>query len=124
MAITKKDLYKIFMNRSLAYAVFLAKEETDTTLLPEPMTKEEKELYDFCVSFASDVAERATDISAAKNWATKTDGAVADGEYSAKHYALLAKDWAVKMDGKVNDEDYSAKYYADQAHPEETAGET
>jgi len=112
MAITKKDLYQVFMNRSLAYAVFLAKEETDTTLLPEPLTKEEKELYDFCVAFATTVSNRATDISAAKDWATKTDAAVADGEYSAKYYALLAKDWATKTDAAVADGEYSAKHYA------------
>ena len=63
MAISKKDLYKVFLNRTIAYAVFLAKEETDTSLLPEPLTSEEKELYDFCIAFASDVAERAEVIA-------------------------------------------------------------
>ena len=90
MAVSKKDLYRVFLKPREAYLLFLAKEETDTTLLPTPLTKEDKELYSFCVSFASDVADRADDIDAAKDWATKTDAAVADGEYSAKYYALQA----------------------------------
>ncbi len=63
MAISKKDLFKVFLKPRDAYLLFLAKEETDTTLLPEPLTKEDKELYDFCIAFASDVAERAEVIA-------------------------------------------------------------
>ena len=41
----------------------------------------------------------------AKDWATKTSAAVADGEYSAKYNASVAKDWASKANDKV-DSDY------------------
>ena len=115
MAISQKDLYQVFLKPRQAYLLFLAKEETDTTLLPKPLTSEDKEMYDLCIAFASTVSDRATDIAAAEDWATKTDGAVADGEYSAKYYALLAKDWATKTSAAVADGEYSAKKYAQDA---------
>lgn len=121
MAMSKKDLFKVFLKPREAYLLFLANEETDTTLLPKPKSSEDTALYNACVSFASDVAERADDIDAAKDWATKTDAAVADGEYSAKYYALLAKDWATKTGAAVADGEYSAKKYAQDAAASATA---
>ena len=129
MAVSKFDLYNVCLTRREAYLLYLAKEEDDETLLPKPLTAQEEVLYDYCVnsaaSTATEAAEDAAEAAAlAKDWATKTSAAVADGEYSAKYYASaastsagLAADWAVKMDGLVNDEDYSAKYYANEAHP-------
>lgn len=62
-------------------------------------------------------AETARDT--ARNWATKTDGPVADSNYSAKYNANLAstsattaQNWATKIDGPVSGSNYSAKYYA------------
>ena len=109
------DLYSIFLTRREAYLLFLAKEETDTSKLPKPLTEEEEALYNYCVTSATAMSTRATDIASAKNWATKTDAAVADGEYSAKYYALLAKDWATKTSAAVADGEYSAKYNASVA---------
>ena len=135
MAVSKADLFKVLLTRREAYLLYLAKEEDDETLLPKPLTAQEEVLYDYCINSsastatdAAEAAEAAADL--AKDWATKTSAAVADGEYSAKYYATsasnsaaLASDWAVKMDGMVQeggvDVDYSAKYYADQAHPAE-----
>ena len=109
------ELYSTFLTRREAYLLFLAKEETDTSKLPKPLTEEEEALYNYCVTSATAMSTRTTDIASAKNWATKTDAAVADGEYSAKYYALLAKDWASKANDKVDSDYYSAKYYAEAA---------
>ena len=115
------ELYNIFLTRREAYLLFLAKEETDTSKLPKPLTEEEEALYNYCVTSATAMSTRTTDIASAKNWATKTDAAVADGEYSAKYYALLAKDWATKTSAAVADGEYSAKYYASAASTSATA---
>ena len=84
-----------------------------------------------------------------KDWANKTGSAVSGGEYSAKHYAIIAgcsasnanisetnalsykntaqtaantaKDWANKMDSVVSDGEYSAKYYAINAQTSSNA---
>ena len=58
MAISKKDLFKVFLKPRDAYLLFLAKEETDVSLLPDPLTSEDKEIYDICIAFASEVAAR------------------------------------------------------------------
>ena len=56
---TTVDLYKVHLKHREAYLLFLAKGETDTTLLPEPLTDAEQELYDYCVA----AAEAATEDS-------------------------------------------------------------
>lgn len=49
---TTVDLYKVHLKHREAYLLFLAKGETDTTLLPEPLTDAEQVLYDYCVAAA------------------------------------------------------------------------
>ena len=44
----KKDLYKSHLKRELAYVVFMASNETDLSLLPEPVTLTEKRLMELC----------------------------------------------------------------------------
>lgn len=61
-------------------------------------------------------------VDLAKNWATKTDGEVADSEYSSKAYAQStdanapvggsAKQWSIKTDGPVAGGELSAKAHA------------
>ena len=44
----KKDLYKTSLKRETAYIVFMASCETDLSLLPQPITRTEKRLYELC----------------------------------------------------------------------------
>ena len=75
-------------------------------------------------SFAGMLAGAQNAATLASQWAVKTDGNVADGDASAKAYAVggsgvsgvagrgAAKEWALKTDGAVADSEYSAKAYA------------
>lgn len=75
-------------------------------------------------SFAGMLAAANNAAALAAQWAAKTDGNVADGEASAKAYAIggtgvsgvagrgAAKEWAAKTDGNVADSEASAKAYA------------
>lgn len=57
---TTVDLYKVHLKHREAYLLFLAKGETDTTLLPEPLTDAEQILYGYCVAAAEAAAAAAT----------------------------------------------------------------
>lgn len=59
MAMTTTDLYKVHLKHREAYLLFLAKGETDTALLPEPLTEAEKALYDYCVAAAASAASNS-----------------------------------------------------------------
>ena len=59
MAMTTTDLYKVHLKHREAYLLFLAKGETDTTLLPEPLTDAEQVLYGYCVAAAEAAASAA-----------------------------------------------------------------
>lgn len=48
MEINKKDLYKSYLKREFAYVVFMASNETDLSLLPEPITMTERGLMKLC----------------------------------------------------------------------------
>lgn len=56
---TTIDLYKVHLKHREAYLLFLAKGETDTTLLPEPLTDAEQILYGYCVAAAEAAAAAA-----------------------------------------------------------------
>ena len=65
MAISKTDLYKVHLKHREAYLLFLAAEETDTTVLPAPLTAAEQVLYNDCVTAATALAEAAAAAEAA-----------------------------------------------------------
>ena len=44
----KKDLYKSYLKRERVYVVFMASDETDLSLLPEPATMAERGLMKLC----------------------------------------------------------------------------
>ena len=67
---TTVDLYKVHLKHREAYLLFLAKGETDTTLLPEPLTDAEQVLYDYCVA----AAEAAAAAAAASSSSGTTTG--------------------------------------------------
>ena len=60
----KKDLYKSYLKRELVYVVFMASDETDLSLLPEPATMAERGLMKLCrdkVAAMNAAAELPTD---------------------------------------------------------------
>lgn len=59
MALSKTDLYQVHLKPREAYLLFLASGETDTTVLPKPLTEADEALYDDCVA----AAEAATEDS-------------------------------------------------------------
>ena len=67
---TTIDLYKVHLKHREAYLLFLAKGETDTTLLPEPLTDAEQILYGYCVA----AAEAAAAAAAASSSSGTTTG--------------------------------------------------
>ena len=68
--------------------------------------------------------ELMVDVEESRNWAKKTDGVVADSEYSSKAYAIggtgvtdtagkgASKEWATETSGTVDGTLYSSKEYA------------
>ena len=64
---TTIDLYKVHLKHREAYLLFLAKGETDTTLLPEPLTDAEQILYGYCVAAAEAAAAAAASASASSS---------------------------------------------------------
>ena len=79
-------------------------------------------------TFSTDLSaskwELMIDVEESRNWAKKTDGVVADSEYSAKAYAIggtgitdtatkgAAKEWAIEVSGNVDGTSFSSKEYA------------
>ena len=62
---TDQDLYNVKLKRREAYTYFLANKETDTTLLPLPLTEEETEMYDDCITAATALVAAAEAAAAA-----------------------------------------------------------
>ncbi len=54
---TTIDLYQVHLKPREAYLLFLAKGETDITLLPKPLTEADQALYDDCVAAAEAASE-------------------------------------------------------------------
>ena len=67
---TTVDLYKVHLKHREAYLLFLAKGESDTTLLPEPRTDAEQVLYGYCVAAATAIAEAAAAASSSSGSGT------------------------------------------------------
>ena len=74
MAMTTTDLYKVHLKHREAYLLFLAKGETDTTLLPEPLTDAEQVLYGYCVAAAEAAAAAAAASSGSGSGSESTGG--------------------------------------------------
>ena len=87
--VTKFDIFNVRLSRRTAYLLFLANEETDTSILPEPKTAEEEELYKLCLQHdGSKVAAKADASNIGSKASTDTSeswgealggGAVASG---------------------------------------------
>ena len=113
MAVSKFDLYNVYLTRREAYILYLAKEENDPDILPLPLNANEEVLYDYCINSSASAAEAAAEAAEASATAAEAS-------------ADLAEEWATKMDGKVDDDNYSAKYYvsnwevpSEETEPEE-----
>lgn len=89
-----------------------ASASADTARQSVEDAKEQVELASKEVTKAKDAVTSATSYSnLAKDWANKTDGIVADGEYSAKYYAQTAKNEADNAEADAT----SAGSYATEA---------
>lgn len=53
MALSKTDLYQVHLKPREAYLLFLAKGETDATVLPKPLTEADEALYADCLAASS-----------------------------------------------------------------------
>lgn len=62
---TKTDFYKVHLKPREAYLYFLANKETDTTVLPDPKTDTEQQMYNDCVTAATALAAAAAAAEAA-----------------------------------------------------------
>ena len=88
--VTKKDLYNIRLKPKTAYLLFLSNEETDTSILPKPLTAEDEELYALCLNkgpASSNVKTDASNIGAnatpdnSEDWGDALGGGeIASGE--------------------------------------------
>jgi len=93
--------------------------------LSTPSTNVRKAQLETALTTAkNEITTLQTDVVEAEQWATKTDGAVAGGEYSSKAYAIggtgvsttagkgAAKEWATATGAAVDTAEFSAKEYA------------
>jgi hypothetical protein len=93
--------------------------------LSTPSTNVRKSQLETALTSAkTEITTLQTDVVEAEQWATKTTGVVADGEFSSKAYAIggtgvstsagkgAAKEWATATGAAVDTAEFSAKEYA------------
>ena len=93
--------------------------------LSTPSTNVRKAQLETALTAAkNEITTLQTDVVTAEEWANKTTGVVADGEYSSKAYAIggtgvsttagkgAAKEWATATGAAVDTAEFSAKEYA------------
>ena len=76
----KRDLFRFGLKRTEAFTVFMAAGETDLSLLPEPITKTEKQLMELCKERAAEITAIGEMIHDAFHHEDSEDPTGGDGE--------------------------------------------
>ena len=76
----KRDLFRFGLKRTEAFTVFMAAGETDLSLLPEPITKTEKQLMELCKEKAAEITAMGEMIRDAFHHEDSEDSTGEDGK--------------------------------------------